>query len=333
MDNETIRAALKAELVAQRRQKRRRRLWRTLNLAMLLLCLAAFSFPLVSAKYVDWLASLAPVGLDSVTNTDLTAALYPVGSLYISTENITPGTAFGGTWEVYSSGRCIVTEGTGYAIGALGGTADTTRTGAATGTVTGVGGAISMTGTAAAVGQSRPISTTVTGVGGAFSLAGSFTLTTANLPSHYHTMAHTHNIPEHTHTFIYREGKNGWPNGSGDTNSDGNDLRNHWRGNNSIPNNGRATQNPTPGNSGDSSVANTANAGSGTAKAVTSSGTAANLASAAAFNLTSAAAGYSGTVTTSGTAANLSGTTSGTATGADKTMQPYLVVYVWRRIA
>lgn len=34
-----------------------------------------------------------------IINTELLLAAYPVGSLYLTTNNINPGTIFGGTWE------------------------------------------------------------------------------------------------------------------------------------------------------------------------------------------------------------------------------------------
>ena len=40
-------------------------------------------------------------------------AAYPVGSVYIGTNNTNPSTLFGGTWSLISEGRCLVGVGTG----------------------------------------------------------------------------------------------------------------------------------------------------------------------------------------------------------------------------
>lgn len=58
-------------------------------------------------------------------NTGVINAVYPVGSIYISTGSTNPGTVFGvGTWAQISRGRTIVGEGTSdatYAAAATGG--------------------------------------------------------------------------------------------------------------------------------------------------------------------------------------------------------------------
>ena len=55
-------------------------------------------------------------------------ALYPVGSIYSSTVSTNPGTLFGfGTWVAYAAGRVLIgTDGSTYAAGATGGSADAT---------------------------------------------------------------------------------------------------------------------------------------------------------------------------------------------------------------
>jgi hypothetical protein len=72
------------------------------------------------------------VGLGNVDNTsDATklaatlAAVYPVGSIYISTSSTNPGTTFGfGTWAAFAAGRTLIGVGTSdqaFAAGATGG--------------------------------------------------------------------------------------------------------------------------------------------------------------------------------------------------------------------
>ena len=53
-------------------------------------------------------------------------ALYPIGSIYSSTVSTNPGTLFGfGTWVAYAAGRVLIgTDGSTYAAGATGGSAD-----------------------------------------------------------------------------------------------------------------------------------------------------------------------------------------------------------------
>lgn len=54
--------------------------------------------------------------------------IYPVGSIYISTESTNPSELFGGTWESYGEGRTLVGEGSGYEAGTTGGSSTTTLT-------------------------------------------------------------------------------------------------------------------------------------------------------------------------------------------------------------
>ena len=61
---------------------------------------------------------------------NLALAMYPVGSIYLSVNNVNPGTIFGGTWEQIQD-RFLLAAGSTYAGGATGGTASHTHTSAA----------------------------------------------------------------------------------------------------------------------------------------------------------------------------------------------------------
>ena len=42
------------------------------------------------------------------TNSNIFLKSYPVGSIYISTSSTNPGSTYGGTWEVFGTGRCLI---------------------------------------------------------------------------------------------------------------------------------------------------------------------------------------------------------------------------------
>ena len=54
-------------------------------------------------------------------------AFYPVGSIYMSANNVDPATIFGGTWEKVE-GRFLLGAGSGYTLGTTGGEANHTLT-------------------------------------------------------------------------------------------------------------------------------------------------------------------------------------------------------------
>lgn len=61
---------------------------------------------------------------------NLALAMYPVGSIYLSVNNVNPGTIFGGTWKQIQD-RFLLAAGSTYAGGATGGTVSHTHTSAA----------------------------------------------------------------------------------------------------------------------------------------------------------------------------------------------------------
>ena len=56
-----------------------------------------------TVMYRDW---------DKLVNS-IKSAMYPVGSVYITYNNVNPGTFLGGTWERFGQGRTLIGEGTG----------------------------------------------------------------------------------------------------------------------------------------------------------------------------------------------------------------------------
>ena len=55
--------------------------------------------------------------------TDLIDVIYPVGSIYMSVNNVSPSALFGGTWEQIKD-KFLLASGTSYSNGATGGSAD-----------------------------------------------------------------------------------------------------------------------------------------------------------------------------------------------------------------
>lgn len=58
-------------------------------------------------------------------DTMLLSKVYPVGAIYISVNNVNPGTLFGGTWEQIKD-QFLLSSGNSYAVGTTGGSATTT---------------------------------------------------------------------------------------------------------------------------------------------------------------------------------------------------------------
>ena len=54
--------------------------------------------------------------------------IYPVGSIYMSTNQINPSKLFGGAWEALEQGRVLLAQGTNYPAGSKGGEASVTLT-------------------------------------------------------------------------------------------------------------------------------------------------------------------------------------------------------------
>lgn len=65
----------------------------------------------------------APLAPDVMTTTVNKAMLacYPIGSIYMSTNNTSPATLFGGTWSALDQGRVLIGAGTSHPAGETGG--------------------------------------------------------------------------------------------------------------------------------------------------------------------------------------------------------------------
>lgn len=99
-----------------------------------------------------------------VTKSDFINLIYPVGSIYISTNSTEPATLFGGTWARIQD-TFLLMAGDTYTAGSTGGSATMAHT------------------------HSQVAGTTG---GPSNNTSGSTALTVANLPSHYHELpAHT----------------------------------------------------------------------------------------------------------------------------------------------
>ena len=64
----------------------------------------------------DWVKQKIATALTAKVN-----ALYPVGSIYISTSDVSPATFIGGTWEALDDGRVLIGAGSAHPAGETGG--------------------------------------------------------------------------------------------------------------------------------------------------------------------------------------------------------------------
>lgn len=63
------------------------------------------------------------MGASGISDRKIIDLIYPVGSIYISANAVSPATLFGGSWEQIQ-GRFMLTSGNGYSLGATGGSAN-----------------------------------------------------------------------------------------------------------------------------------------------------------------------------------------------------------------
>lgn len=261
--------------------------------------------------------------ITEILNTKLNAKstldlIYPVGSIYMSANNVNPSSLFKGTtWEVFGQGRTLISkasEGTFATLGATGG--ETTRS-------------IKVNA------HTHTISHTHTIASHTHTIAHTHTVN-----AHNHSISHTHSIAAHSHTIGQAtlaasqlgshnhgiitpasKGKLGVTTaGDGGTKYSGYTAINYWdKGEVTIANNGgngshNHTCSATGLNTGGSSASS-----SGNSSPATGGSSAAN-------------SGGSGTLTSSDSSTANSGS-AGAQTISVDVMQPYIVVNMWKRTA
>ncbi|MCI9137898.1 MAG: hypothetical protein HFH48_10135, partial [Lachnospiraceae bacterium] len=272
-------------------------------------------------------ANITSIGNGTVTgalsklNTDLLERVYPVGAIYMSVNSANPGTLFGGTWEAWGIGRVPVGVNTGE----------------------GNFNAVEKAGGASSVSYT-PVGT-----------VGYHTLTTAEIPSHAHSVgAHSHGLNNHTHTIgAHSHGLNNHThNFSASTNSitlSGNLWNFAVQSDTSgISTSGIISKNNVNGGAvGYATVRKTGNsttytdtvninASHGHSLSGTTNAAAGSTANSAVF-YSGAASGSTANSTAFNSGPNGSGNShnhgfTGTA-GSISTIQPYITCYMWKRIA
>jgi hypothetical protein len=224
---------------------------------------------------------------------DILSYVYPVGSIYMSVNNVNPSTLFGGTWEAWGSGRVPVGVNTNDAnfnsVEKTGGTS-----------------AVLLTSTQSGVpAHSHGLANHTHSVG-----AHSHGLNehTHSVGAHHHGLNnHTHSVPS-TKVTLYKNTNNaGTSTSSPSYTNDVVVTQNTGKTTNAFAWTAAATSGGNSGNTADSAAFNTGKASGSTANST-------------AFN-TGAASGN----TADNTAAN--------AIEAHTNLQPYITCYMWKRTA
>ena len=143
---------------------------------------------------------------NSIT-TGLIDKIYPVGSIYLSVNNVSPATFIGGTWTALSNGYILklITSGTG---GAENATSNTGTNNGNTGAASGSTANSAAFDSGAASGSTAD--STAFDSGAASGNTGSHTLTTAEIPSHSHTVRGNANMHPALGNTQYTEWANTW---------------------------------------------------------------------------------------------------------------------------
>ena len=167
----------------------------------------------------DTLDNLETGGSEEPIN--LLDKIYPVGSIYMSVNNVSPATFLGGTWEAIQD-RFLIGAGNSYDGGAIGGSTSVTSEGSSAANTgssspgTGASSAANTGSTTLTVNQIPSHTHTVTTANFAKAtandgsdcgvLSGSSSKTSGSTgggQGHTHSMAHTHTVNSHSHTMAH----------------------------------------------------------------------------------------------------------------------------------
>ena len=287
-------------------------------------------------------------GISSID--ELILAIYPIGSIYMSVNNINPGTLFGGTWEAWGSGKVPVgvdsNDSDFDTVEETGGTKSVTLTSAQSGVPAHAHGLNSHTHTVGA--HSHGLNSHVHGLNSHTHSVGAHS---HGLNSHTHSVgAHSHGLNSHTHSISHThwtvrniDAYESLPKGSGACyvsafgNKDRAGTQQYWLcGHTSGPPESGLSSGPSNANSGaaSGSTANSTAFNTGAASGSTANSTAFN--TGAASGNTAAATGSTANSTAFDTGAasgNTANNTAADASAAHTNLQPYITCYMWKRTA
>ena len=243
--------------------------------------------------------------------------VYPVGSIYLSSNNTNPGTLFGGTWTQIKD-RFILTAGDYYSNGATGGAATVTLT---VSNMPSHSHSFTPSGTVGSHSHSFTPSGTVGGHTHSFTPSGTVSSHTHTGPSHTHSFTPSGTVASHSHAISSSSSYIGVSDVSnaGDLLKDDGDCgaynaTGHWRFRKYF----------FVGNTGNAQPSFSGTAGTTVSTAPQFTGTAGNTGAAGTGNTGSTAPSFTGAAGTTGT--NGSGS-------SFSILPPYIVKYCWERTA